>query len=409
MDSQPQETKDSTPTTKKLSSKAKEFTPSNKLSQNAKEFHPTVKPALQNTAPEGNFEEQAQAFDQSAHYYGWMKFYMDGGSNQEQAYYQYAAKFPELVGNLTGYEEYTTPYYGEEEMYEPYNQENYNQEEYSQADGPPLEEQKEAPSEDYQYGDKTKKPTGVTRKEKYQGKHHDDHDGSEEGYYDELGFYYLPDGSFYDLDGYYFNAQGYDKYGGYYDDNANYVAPEGQFRGKGGYRKNYQNYGYSFGAEDDYYEEEAEDKYTKEYIEYIIESKYYEDLEYLRNSQSQWAYLKVGNLVEGTTKQDLLKYFGNKGIETSQITIMMEGRQSPVARLEIYKNQVAVQVLKCCGDSFNHKQMMIEVDHENEKAYGNTNNYNEYEYGDHHDDRYTKYDEVEEANIEQPDFQEQAK
>lgn len=38
------------------------------------------------------------------------------------------------------------------------------------------------------------------------------------GYEDDLGFYMLPDGSFYDPDGYYFAADGYDEYGGYYND-----------------------------------------------------------------------------------------------------------------------------------------------------------------------------------------------
>jgi len=47
------------------------------------------------------------------------------------------------------------------------------------------------------------------------------------GYWDDHGFYNLPDGSFYDPDGYYFYPDGYDKYGGYYDDNNNYVPGKG--------------------------------------------------------------------------------------------------------------------------------------------------------------------------------------
>ena len=45
-------------------------------------------------------------------------------------------------------------------------------------------------------------------------------DGAE---YDELGFYNLPDGSFYDPDGHYFDKDGYDEYGGYYDDDNIYI------------------------------------------------------------------------------------------------------------------------------------------------------------------------------------------
>ena len=45
-------------------------------------------------------------------------------------------------------------------------------------------------------------------------------DGAE---YDELGFYNLPDGSFYDPDGHFFDKNGYDEFGGYYDDDIIYV------------------------------------------------------------------------------------------------------------------------------------------------------------------------------------------
>ena len=39
----------------------------------------------------------------------------------------------------------------------------------------------------------------------------------QEGYYDDFGFYILPDGDFYDHNGYYFDKEGYDEFGGYYD------------------------------------------------------------------------------------------------------------------------------------------------------------------------------------------------
>lgn len=42
-------------------------------------------------------------------------------------------------------------------------------------------------------------------------------DGSDGGFYDNKGFYNLPDGSFYDPDNYYFDVEGYDTTGGYYD------------------------------------------------------------------------------------------------------------------------------------------------------------------------------------------------
>ena len=57
------------------------------------------------------------------------------------------------------------------------------------------------------------------------------------GYYDNLGFYNLPDGSFYDPDGYYFNQQGYDEFGGHYDSDNNYIPGEGNkhlFENEGG-------------------------------------------------------------------------------------------------------------------------------------------------------------------------------
>ena len=45
--------------------------------------------------------------------------------------------------------------------------------------------------------------------------------------YDELGFYNLPDGSFYDPDGHYFDQDGYDEFKGYYDENDVYVPGPG--------------------------------------------------------------------------------------------------------------------------------------------------------------------------------------
>ena len=46
------------------------------------------------------------------------------------------------------------------------------------------------------------------------------------GYFDELGFYNLPNGSFYDPDGYFFDTDGYDEFGGRYDQNNTYIPGE---------------------------------------------------------------------------------------------------------------------------------------------------------------------------------------
>ena len=41
-----------------------------------------------------------------------------------------------------------------------------------------------------------------------------------------MGFYNLPDGSFYDPDGYLFNKEGFDEFGGHYDDDNIYIPGE---------------------------------------------------------------------------------------------------------------------------------------------------------------------------------------
>jgi len=46
---------------------------------------------------------------------------------------------------------------------------------------------------------------------------------STEGKLDELGFFYTPNGSFYDYDNEYFNKNGYDIHGGFYTDNKEYI------------------------------------------------------------------------------------------------------------------------------------------------------------------------------------------
>ena len=41
-----------------------------------------------------------------------------------------------------------------------------------------------------------------------------------------MGFFNLPDGSFYDPDGYFFDKDGYDEFGGHYDSDNNYIPGE---------------------------------------------------------------------------------------------------------------------------------------------------------------------------------------
>ena len=287
-----------------------------------------------------------------------------------------------------------------------YPEENYPQK-YDQA-------QQDNDFEDFdtsEFGEKTKKPKGKKKKDKYQGQHNCQYDESEEGYYDELNFYYNADGSFYDPDGYYFDVEGYDKYGGYYDDNANYISPDGvdpyvrEFKGK-------ENHSYEVDHEG---EDEPEDKYNEQYIQYITESKYYEDLEYLKKTKHEWAYLKIGNLAEGTEKTSLLKYFGNQNIDTHQITIMMTGsKENPVGLMEIYKIPVAIQVLKECGNELNNKRVIIEVDHNNERAYNGADEVlSKFEHEDEEDSRYTKFDpkyeEVPEEVLDESSKKEEAK
>mmetsp|Transcript_8889 Transcript_8889/g.15085 ORF Transcript_8889/g.15085 Transcript_8889/m.15085 type:complete len:178 (-) Transcript_8889:447-980(-) len=45
------------------------------------------------------------------------------------------------------------------------------------------------------------------------------------GYYDDLGFYNMADGSFYDPQGYFFNTEGYDEDGGFYNSDSEYIPP----------------------------------------------------------------------------------------------------------------------------------------------------------------------------------------
>ena len=363
--------------TAKLTTKSREYVPPVAKAQELAQIAPPESPVQEEVVQEQAYVEMNQFNDPNQTYLQYVNYYLNQGMNTKDA-----EAWAKYFIDMENYERAQREQAYEEGQYQE-QQENYEEEKISS------DYYKNDQISD-EYGNKTKKPHGERRKEKYQGKHHDQYDGSEEGYYDELGFYYMPDGSFYDPDGYYFNTEGYDKFGGYYDEEANYIASE-DFEG----HDNFQGKGKHQEAE--YQEEgnhEDEEKYTKDYIEYITKSKYYDDLEYLKATQCEWAYLKAGNLAENTIKTNLLKYFGDQGIDTKQITIMMSGgKTNPVGNLEIYKIPVAIQVLKLCGQELNKKQIIIEVDHENEKAYnGVEENYNTYEYEDETDSRYTKFD-----------------
>ena len=53
-------------------------------------------------------------------------------------------------------------------------------------------------------------------------------------------------------------------------------------------------------------------------------------------------------------------------------------KYSPTGNCEIYDINVAIQVLKLCGDTINNRKVTIEVDQNNEQAYGNSGSYNDY-------------------------------
>ena len=95
----------------------------------------------------------------------------------------------------------------------------------------------------------------------------------EGGYYDDNGFYILPDGDFYDPDGVYFDKDGKDKFGGTYDDNLEYVVSEKYKEQYESLQKEIKNdydllAEYGFGGEDEEIDdlEDQNDDETKEYL-----------------------------------------------------------------------------------------------------------------------------------------------
>jgi len=340
----------------KLSKQSKAFVPNTKLHTTSHEFHPTTTTHLPTQeavsaelAQPAEYVQPAET-DQPAvgfseqQYQEYIHFYMSQGYSQNDAIY-FASQYIGSQG-----------YYPQPAEEDPANDYTYcgQQEGAEYAEAPNAEdpqflgeaaegEEREHHQEESRY----RKPQGY-HKGTYQGKHHGDYDGSEDGFYDDFGFYYLPGGDYYDPDGFYFNKKGYDKFGGYYDDNLVYVGPYAHKGKKGGHSRYYEAE-YELGGFDDYYDEgEEKDKYNKNYIEFVLEQKYYENLEYLKKSRNENFYLIVGNLAESVSKQDLLTFFNEKGVHIKHVTIVMEYHKSPtpVARLEIYDKNAAIQVLK---------------------------------------------------------------
>ncbi|CAI2371762.1 unnamed protein product [Moneuplotes crassus] len=359
-----------------MDTKEEEKKESASLQKSSKEFKPSGSKADADNSQPNEIAELNKQYTQ------YVNYYLNQGLNQADAE-AWAAYYMDQYIYQEGNDQVQTDLEGQEPV------KGSNQEEV------PAEEAGEnSDSDDFEIGElgpKTKKPQGETTKGQYKGEHDEKYDESEgeDGYYDELGFYYNPDGSYYDPDGVYFDAEGYDEFGGYYDDEANYIEPEGDDTNAKEFKGSKQS-----NEEDDGFEEDKEDKYNKEFIKYIINSKLPDDTEFLNKTKNSWAYLKVGNLEEGTTIEDLREYFSSKKIPVKEMTIIMsESTKNPVAFLEIYKISVAKKVLKECGKKLKDNTLIIEVDNLNEKLYnGIPTSYNSYEYEDDFDARYTQYD-----------------
>ena len=81
-----------------------------------------------------------------------------------------------------------------------------------------------------------------------------------EGELDEDGFFYTPNGSFWDPDYVYFNREGFDVHGGHYDDEKNYIPGEGWDEENLCYIDELNDYDDDFNEEEE--EEEMEEKYV---------------------------------------------------------------------------------------------------------------------------------------------------
>ena len=111
-----------------------------------------------------------------------------------------------------------------------------------------------------------------------------------EGKLDEYGFFYTPDGSFWDPDYVYFNKEGFDKHGGYYDKDREYIP------GKGWDEINMC-----------YYDDDDEDEFYDNHKEGQKQSEHYEDFEYEKDDA----------LLEGES----LDFANDPDIETIQVPL----------------------------------------------------------------------------------------
>lgn len=194
---------------------------------------------------------------------------------------------------------------------------------------------------------------------------------TDKGFYDDHGFFRMPDGSFLDPDGFKFDANGFDATGGYYDENFVYVPGDGTNPAAGAAEAAPAAENFDETEDNDYYdEEEEEEKYTKEYIEFMTEQKYSENIEYINNSTHEYIYLMIGNMNVTETKKNLTAFLVENNIDTKKLTILMHHkRSSTIARLEIYDKQTAVDIMNLTGKVFNNLKIVVDVDEENEKLY----------------------------------------
>ena len=190
-------------------------------------------------------------------------------------------------------------------------------------------------------------------------------------YYEKLGFTRLPDGCFIDLDGFKFDQNGFDASGGYFDQNMNYVPGDEDIQNDEVPIVNPDNINDNPNENNDYYDDEdEEEKYTKEYIEFVSEQKLPENIEYVNSSNNEYVYLMIGNLSKSITKQELATFLTESNINIEKLMILMHHkRSSTIARLEVYDKTTAIDVLNLWGKTLNDLQIVADIDEENEQYY----------------------------------------
>ena len=133
-----------------------------------------------------------------------------------------------------------------------------------------------------------------------------------EGELDEDGFFYTPNGSFWDPDYVYFNREGYDKHGGYYDDDYNYIPGEGWDEVNQCYNDEIdvfedsdyedEDYNYHNVKMDDVIDEEKFINFEKD-IEIIHDNNQNKDLVDLGNDESEFRFNK-DNVKDNDNKKE---------------------------------------------------------------------------------------------------------